>query len=276
MVFISNRVDSLDTAQSTLEDPAMGDNIKRDILMLKAYSVLVTMLLGTVLVCGFARADGQANQKPKFAEIDVERINIVEKDGTIKMVISNKERTPDPVVGGKTLRGKRQGDKSPGIIFYNDQGDEDGGLAFGGQEKDGKSSAHAALLFDQFNQDQTVGIMYSESNGRRSAGLRVWDRPDTPLLKSVDKFESIAKMQDGPEKTEAIRKLRETGELGANRLFVGKTDDKSAAVILSDGMGRPRIRMTVDTAGAGKLEFLDEHGKTTYSFPEAATPAVKR
>jgi hypothetical protein len=255
----------------------MEDKIKRDILMLKSYSIVITMLLVAVLVCGFARAGGQTNQKPRFAEIDVERINIVEKDGTIKMVISNKERTPDPVVGGRTLVGKRQGDRSPGMIFYNDQGDENGGLVFGGREKDGKSSAGAALLFDQLNQDQTIGIMYNESDGRRTAGFRVWDRPETPLLKSVDKFESIAKMQDGPEKTEAIRKLREAGELGANRLFVGKTEDKSAAVILSDGMGRPRIRMTVETAGPAKLEFLDERGKTAYSFPAAGTPpAVKR
>ena len=245
----------------------MEEKVKRDILMLKAYSIVITVLLGAVLVCGFVRADGQSSQKPKFAEIDVERINIVEKDGTLKMVISNKERTPDPVAGGKTLVGKRQGDKSPGMIFYNDQGDENGGLVFSGREKDGKSSAGAALLFDQFNQDQTIGIMYNEAGGRRTAGFRVWDRPDTPLLKSVDKLEPIMKMQEGPEKTEAIRKLRQAGELGANRVFVGKTDDKSAAVVLSDAMGRARIKMTVDAGGAAKLEFLDEQGQATSSFP---------
>src|SRR5262249_671525 len=227
-------------------------------------------------LCGFSRADSQSSQKPKFAEIDVERINIVEKDGTIKMVISNKERTPDPMMGGKPL-GKRQGDKSPGIIFYNDQGDEDGGLVFSGREKDGKSIAGAALLFDQFNQDQTIGIMYNESDGRRTAGLRVWDRPDTPLTKSIDKIEPIMKMQDGPERTEAIRKLRQAGELGADRLFVGKMNDRSAAVILADAMGRPRIKMTVDAAGTSRLEFLDEQGRTVQSLPEAASaPGVKR
>jgi hypothetical protein len=31
-------------------------------------------------------------QKQKFAEIDVERINIVEKDGKLRMVISNQDR----------------------------------------------------------------------------------------------------------------------------------------------------------------------------------------
>src|SRR5262249_16134188 len=145
--------------------------------------------------------------------------------------------------------------------------EEIGGLVFSGREKDGKSSAGAALLFDQFNQDQTIGIMYNEAGGRRTAGFRVWDRPDTPLLKSVDKLEPIMKMQEGPEKTEAIRKLRQAGELGANRVFVGKTDDKSAAVVLCDAMGRARIKMTVQRTGAAGVDFLDEQGQATSSFP---------
>ena len=36
-------------------------------------------------------------------------------------------------------------------------------------------------MFDQFKQDQTVGISYNESNGQRSAGLQVWDRSEQPL-----------------------------------------------------------------------------------------------
>jgi hypothetical protein len=34
-----------------------------------------------------------------------------------------------------------------------------------------------------------------------------------------------------------------------------------------DTESRPRIRMEVDASNAPFLEFLDEHGKVTYSLP---------
>lgn len=71
----------------------------------------------------------------EFDEINVKRINIVGDDGRVQMVISNRERFPDPLVGGRTF--KRRGFPMPGLVFYNSQGDECGGLAFGGSESDG-------------------------------------------------------------------------------------------------------------------------------------------
>jgi hypothetical protein len=135
-------------------------------------------------------------------------------------------------------------------------------------------SAGAALLFDQFNQDQTVGITYSDNNGSRTSGLRVWDRPDVPATEQVEKIQAVRNMKDGPEKTEAMKKIQEAadrGEFGATRVFVGKSSDKSAAIILSDTRGKPRIRMLVDAAGVARLEFLDETGKVAYSLPESKT-----
>ena len=38
--------------------------------------------------------------KQRFSEIDVERINVVEADGTVKLVIANRQRAPDQVMGG--------------------------------------------------------------------------------------------------------------------------------------------------------------------------------
>ncbi|MEW6210980.1 MAG: hypothetical protein AB1631_21630 [Acidobacteriota bacterium] len=240
----------------------METKLQRDVRFLKAYSVALTLLFVVLIASGFT--------KNRFDEIDVERINIVEKDGALKMVISNKERVPDPVVSGKTF--PRQGEKSPGMIFYNDKGDECGGLVFHGQQKDGRTSAGAALLFDQFNQDQTVGILYSDEGGNRAAGLRVWDRADVPVAEQVEKVQAMRNMKDGPEKTEAMKKFQEAaerGEFGATRVFVGKNRDKSASIVLSDTRGKPRIRMTVDAAGIARLEFLDETGKAIYSLPDS-------
>src|SRR5207244_3617542 len=146
-----------------------------------------------------------AKKKTKINEIDVERINIVEKDGKLKMVISNSERQHPGVIDGKSLSRTRP----PGMLFFNEKGDECGGLSFDGNQKDGKGTASALLAFDRFRQDQTVGIQYGESNGQYYAGLRVWDRPDAPIGDVIDQLQAIQKMPDGPEKTQAQQKLRD-------------------------------------------------------------------
>jgi hypothetical protein len=241
----------------------METKLQRDVRFLKAYSIIITLLLAVIAFS----ANSNANQKNKFEEIDVERINIVEKDGKLKMVISNSGRQHPGVIDGRTLSRTRPA----GMLFFNEKGDECGGLSFNGDQKDGKASAGALLAFDRFLQDQTVAIQYGENNGQYSAGLRVWDRPDTSLGELVDKLQAIQKMPDGPEKEQAMQKLRDTSGAGvAQRVFVGKTREKAAALLLYDAQSRPRIRLMVDAQGAANLEFLDEKGAVVHQFPPAA------
>jgi hypothetical protein len=245
------------------------EKLQRDVRLLKAYAFVVTVLLGVLAFAGFS----QGNQKNKFAEIDVERINVIEKDGKLKMVISNSERQHPGIIDGRTLSRTRPA----GMLFFNEKGDECGGLSFNGDQKDGKASAGALLAFDRFLQDQTVAIQYGENNGQYSAGLRVWDRPDSSLGEVVDKLQTIQKMSDGPEKTRAIQKLRETSGVGAaQRVFVGKTREKAAALTLSDPQGRPRAQLIVDAQGAARLEFLDENGVVIQSIPAQPTKNTKQ
>lgn len=242
----------------------MEKKIRRDVRILKAYAFVITILTGIFIFTGFI----PVSKNQRFTEIDVERINIVEKDGALKLVLSNKERFPDPVIDGRTAQ--RQGGGTPGMIFYNDEGDECGGLIFAGREVDGKKGAGAALLFDQYNQDQTIGIMYNEDNGQRSAGFQVWDRPDTSLVEQIDKLEAIRAMDEGPERKKAMEKFREAakrGEFGAKRVFVGKNAEKEAVLLLSDKIGRPRLRLKVAASGEASIEFLDEIGQIVQRFP---------
>jgi hypothetical protein len=239
------------------------EKLQKDVRFLKAYSIIITLLLAVVAFS----AVSHANQNNRFTEIDVERINIVEKDGKLKMVISNSERQHPGIIDGRTLSRTRPA----GMLFFNDKGDECGGLSFNGNQKDGKASAGALLAFDRFLQDQTVAIQYGEDNGQYSAGLRVWDRPDASLGEVVDKLQAIQKMPEGAEKKQAMQKLREMSGAGvAQRVFVGKNRDKAAVVALSDPQGRPRVQLIVDAQGAAKLEFLDEKGAVVSSLPAAA------
>jgi hypothetical protein len=156
------------------------------------------------------------------------------------------------------------------MLFFNEKGDECGGLGFNGRQQDGHGNAEAGLTFDRFRQDQTIAIDYEENNGQYSAGLRVWDRPDAPSGEMIDQFEAIQKMPDGPEKTQAEEKLRALPAAATTqRVFVGKTRAKAATLTLSDGHGQPRLVLMVDAQGMPKLEFLDEKGAVIKRPPAA-------
>ncbi|MFZ5827320.1 MAG: hypothetical protein ACOY94_23725 [Bacillota bacterium] len=209
----------------------------------------------------------QGADKERFGELNVERINVVDEDGTVRLVIANKERFPDPVIGGRVLR--RQGIRTPGILFYNNAGDECGGLIFGSREENGEYSSGSALLFDQYRQDQIIGITTSESNGRRKYGFTVWERPDTPLADMVDRVEAVRQMEAGPEREQAMQQLEEEGAFGARRAFMGRMEDGEVMMALADSKGRDRIRMRVDANDQPRIEFLNEKGDVIFSLPPA-------
>jgi hypothetical protein len=234
------------------------ESLAREVRFLNIYALLTTLALVVVALSRF-----RSDKKRAFSEIDVERINIVEPNGKIDLAISNQKRFPPPVVNGRVMQ--RSGEHSPGMIFFNGNGDEQGGMGWNGATKDGKYSAYAGLKFDQYNQDQTVGLVYEDDNGQRVAGLRVWDHPDTPITDIWDKLQAIDKMKPGPEKDAALKRLHE--EWGSQRVFVGKQDDKSAVLLLADEKGRTRIKIAVDHAGSPSIVFLDESGKDTFSLP---------
>ncbi|HWZ57735.1 MAG TPA: hypothetical protein VNW46_02070 [Gemmatimonadaceae bacterium] len=222
-------------------------------ISLKTYTILSTTVTGVLAIAAFTRATA----KPRFAEIDVERINIVEADGRVRMTISNAERSPGWVFRGTAVPGRP---KQAGMIFYNDEGEENGGLIFGGKKVGGKAESFGHLSFDQYDEDQDLTLDYQEEAGMRKAGIGFFDRPDTPIMELIDKQKAIAAQPDGPVKDSAMQALR-AGY--ANRLFVGRDKQKTAIVQLSDASNRPRLRLTVDSAGAAAVEFLDESGKVT-------------
>lgn len=241
----------------------MNSKLERDVRFLKLYAALSTLALGVFLLAGFSQEPSK-EQPTKFTEINVERLNLVEKDGRLVMVMANRERMPNAIVGGKEF--KPQGPRSPGLLFYNGKGDENGGLTFGSRTApDGTYSASAVLLFDQYNQDQTVGITYGDSNGRRNAGLTVWDRSDKPIWEIVGPLYDETK--SAAEKEAYRKKLIESGEAGAVRLFAGKRADKSAQLSIADPKGKVRLLISVDADGNPKITFFDEGGKETFTLP---------
>ena len=209
----------------------------------------------------------QAGKPQNLGEITVERINVVDAYGTLRLVIANKDRMHPGVMDGTVIDRPRP---VAGLLFFNDEGDEVGGLTITGQVRDGARRASAGLMFDQLKQDQTIGLTYSEGNGQRTAGLQVWDRSDRPLSELIEQLNAANRIADPAEREAAIKKVRDAAPAGPRRVFVGKAADRSANISLADANGKPRLTLTVDATGSPRIEFLDENGKIVERMPQGS------
>ena len=232
---------------------------------LTAYSALMTLLVGLLTISAFR----QSAQKPRFTEIDVERINIVEPDGKLRMVISNRPRSIGPIYKGKPFG--YAGGTRPGIIFFNDEGTENGGLTFTGRRhEDGSYSSSVGMSFDQFDQDETLTLRYTDENGRKASAITIAERDERDIYDLIMRRDSINKIADSVARNAALQQLfgpRNGVPLYASRVFLGRSRDRSALLNLSDPIGRPRLRLRVDSLGKASLEFLDENGAVTAHLP---------
>jgi len=246
----------------------MDATIRRELRLLKLYAALMTLLFGALTIAAFQ----QDSERQRFAEIDVERINVVEPDGNLRMVISNRARSIGPIYKGQPFG--YPGGTRPGIIFFNDEGTENGGLTFQGRRRaDGTFTASSHFAFDQFEQDQVLVLNYTDNNGTKRMGLMVGERANVHIFDFVQARDSIMRMPAGAARDEALRALtapRDGVPLYAPRVYVGRDTDRTALVTLSDPTGRPRLRIQVDSAGDPVIEFLDADGRVTTRLPDGS------
>ena len=209
----------------------MNEETNRDARFLKGAALVLTVLLAAVSL-------GAVTQQQRFEEISAERINIIEPDGTPRLILYNSSHTPGAIINGKDLP---HPNRSPhaGMLYFNDEGTENGG----------------SLTFDQFDQDQVVSLV---------GGLRVWDQPYFPMAQLLERVQAARSKPEGPERTRAMEEMtawaRAQG-IFRQRLRAQTTRDRSAVIELADTLQRPRLRMVVDSAGSARLEFLGDSGQ---------------
>lgn len=242
----------------------MTDPVRRELRRLRLLTSLSLVAVAVLAISAFRQ-----DQRARFTEIDVERINIVEPDGKLRMVLSNRPRSTGPIYKGQPFG--YEGGSRPGVIFFNDEGTENGGLTFTGrQNADGSYQATSHFAFDQFNQDQVLYLQYRDENGQRRLGLTVGDRAHVDIFDLVKARDSLMQLPEGPARAEALRRLtgpRDGVPLFAPRVFLGRDVSRAAVLTLSDPQGRPRLRLRVDATGAPAVEFLDESGQVTDRLP---------
>lgn len=256
----------------------MDKNIIRQLRFLKAYALASSAVLAALLCTAAMQGRNQAGGRASFQEIDVERINVRESDGTLRLTISNNGRSPGPVIGGMILS-TREGKRGAGLIFFNDKGDECGGMTWSGRGEKDAISAGGGIMFDQYDSDQIIGIRYAQRGMQSASGLHVWERPMTPIADYAKKIHDVELMKDGPQKEEALKKVREemraAGMDPKSRIFVGRTEKNDAMIVLADRNGKPRITMQVSETNLPSLQFLDENGKIVMSLPEKYPAAAR-
>lgn len=169
-------------------------------------------------------------------ELTVERINVVDAAGEVRLVIAGD--MPDPIVRGEPV----ERTISPaGIIWHDEDGNESGGIATasfpGGTQR--------MIVFDFTHQPTDaigMGTYETDDGDTWMAGLRIYDRnPDVP----------------GPVTTSE----------GPQRIVLG-TQNEDAGLVILDPQQRERIRIGVGPDGAAAIEILDENGLVVYRAPE--------
>ncbi|HWG49472.1 MAG TPA: hypothetical protein VN669_07255 [Candidatus Acidoferrales bacterium] len=196
------------------------------------YSLAVTCGLVVTLL----RAQSPPNPAA-FDSITVHRINVVEPDGTLRIVISNHASFP-----GIIRRGKEDSFRRPqaGMLFYNDEGSENGGLIFAGHKnaKGEVVDSGGSLTFDKYAGGQTVQLAGVDDKDDRFSGMAVNDSLNTGQLRQ--------------------------------RVWVGRDNSGAASLVLKDAAGKKRIAMEVQPDGSASLAFFDSAGKVLWKIVPAA------
>jgi hypothetical protein len=211
------------------------DRATKVLLLVLAAGVWALALRGTT-GRSEARAQQEQEYRESFDEIEVKRINVVEEDGTLRVVIANTTRFPKPIIDGKEYP---RSVSPAGLVFYDGRGSECGGIGL----TDVQDGSRAHLVFD-YHRSEAVAIGRFESlDGKHTdAGISIVD--PTPATQSL--------LQ---------------GTVGHERISISGAN-RDARIVLSDPQGRPRIRLAVDSRGEPSIEVLDERGQPVLRLPE--------
>lgn len=231
---------------------------------LVVYSATVTAVFVVTVLSGFARQPTTLRLK----ELTVQRINVVEPNGSPRMIISDERDFPGLIVKGHDFPHRRD---TAGILFFNDEGTENGGLIFGGREgKDGNPTSYGHLSFDKYMQDQTLVIQADQEQGHYSKYISLVDQPDYPITDEVPLGAELAAHPD--QRQELIRKFYQTHARSQERLYLGEGANTAVSLVLKDRQGRKRLVLRVLPDGTPVLQFLDAGGKVIEQLPGDKAP----
>jgi hypothetical protein len=234
---------------------------------LVVYSATITLaFMGTVCLSFVAAVHG-GNKTTDFDRIRVHRIDVVEPNGTPRLIIADRAEYPGSFYQGREIERPSRKD-SAGMLFINDEGTEDGGLIYGGATVNGQRSSFSHLSFDQYEQDQTVVLETALSpDGGKTAGISLSDMPDYPITPDLyAEAERIKAMPHGTARAAAWATFQKKYPYGQERASLQRAADGSVGLELKDQQGRVRLQLNVGTDGKPAIQLFDEKGEIKKSI----------
>lgn len=211
-----------------------------------------------------ARAAGVEVTSTVVEHLTVKRIDVVEDDGTLRLVIGNAAHAEMlPMRGRQVPHPGRT--RSAGILFVNDEGTECGGLQFGGGRAEDGVEQGGYLTFDDYEQNESFRLGQAQD----AAGSRKWlefsDRPDRSIGDLIEEIDGL-----DPHDAARVQERYLAGENGPgrSRMRLAREDDGSVGLYLRDARGQDRLRLVVPADGEPIVEVLDADGVPRSLMPD--------
>lgn len=160
-----------------------------------------------------------------------------------------------------------------GLMFYNQEGDEEGGLIYRGKAMQGGQDTDASLTFDQYRQDQNVYLHHEEHKDFKETsiddGLTIISRPDWTRVKAeYGVYAELDRLSEEQREGLQFKALQE-GKISTRRLFFGDrrgtrngTAYDDAGIFIRNRWGRDAIKLYVDYENKPHFEVYDQLGKS--------------
>ena len=226
-----------------------------------------SLALSTALFTMGMKSDNHA----RFDTLTVERINVVEADGTVKMLLTNTARFPTTEeVNGKVLNEDRK--KRSGMLFFNEEGKEAGGFIYDGSKNEHGHSAGMSLTFDKYDGDQVMQLLtVDEKRGDKRivrSGLAFNDRAEFETQdRTREIMRELSQISDKAERRKKTSEYEAQGLIGgAPRILLGKTSSQNNGLFLFAKDGTPRAMFYVDEHDQVQLQFMNAKGEVTHSW----------
>ncbi|MBB6327591.1 hypothetical protein FHS59_003234 [Algoriphagus iocasae] len=245
--------------------------MKKELFFLRTFAATSAICSSFLFFSSFKSSGNQ-----KFETIDVQRINVVEADGTVKLIVTNAGLFPngEDKINGRLTNSTRK--KRAGMLFYNEDGIECGGFIYDGEKTENGHSAGLSLTFDQYDGDQVMQLLTTDSqlgDERYVSSSLVFN--DRPAKESQEKTGEIMKelaelRKSNPEAFKTRYAEYQAQELigGAPRIMLGKSRSQNNGLFLFDDQGMPRAMFYLDKDNNPKLEAFDAEGNVTSTWPE--------
>ncbi|WP_282042931.1 hypothetical protein [Winogradskyella flava] len=200
-------------------------------------------------------------QATHFKKLTAERIDVVGENGNKFIVLSNPKNQALATTNGKLTNPESTERNTPGLIFFNSEGDEVGGLVF---DKD-EEGTYQMLTFDQNKNDQIMVLRKDEyeENGQwfRQYGLEISERSEKPYIEIIKEYNFINKLEDSVKRAHEFNKFWSNSEhFAPKRLFLGRLENLNTGLFLLDKENNIKLSIYVDSYGKPVLQYVDSLG----------------